>query len=588
MEPRVTKRERKLHLSYELPHRVHCTRLYPVKSSNGSTVIIYGHDRGIRILWRGGRVPREPLEQAQEANGIKSTDIVVVDSDDVKPSATEGLVDTSIDEKEELDPDCPYPSIISEVDVDVGAAVLHLAVPSLPLSIQQSSPLFNSHALVALACSNGQTVVINVPLTPPRDATIRELPQYILESRIDLPQSTTLCRSLAVHVHIAVDDDNAETVHSSCSLLVASVAETLHIAKLPIVTGQLPQESDARMIEHRLEHLGKKVNFHPSSHSSQVLVTDVSGAVRVFDPTATQSTSYRPGSRDSAHPDQTQSQGLGRWTVSFNSAYVRDAHAFPRRKQVLDAAWILSGRAVLMLLEDGEWGIWDVSGSLKGGKGIQDFVLRGYLGSVGTESVPVAQQKKGSSKLAPMTPNTRKAKAEDLFAGPTKVAGVAPNGFISITQSTTRTGQSDESVLMNFGSELYSIPSLQTFWQRSTATTSSGALYSSGLTHLSDINLMGENITSTAQFGANSSSANLGQMNTQRDILVSAEHRLIILQNLRPPTPSRALFQKAVEQPTARDQRMLDAGELDVGGMDRMLDNLANNTNHPRRVGFAH
>lgn len=559
-----------------------------MKASNGSTVIIYGHDRGIRILWRGGRVPTEPLEQAQKKNGTQSTDIIVIDSDDEEAPAAEGQGDTSGDQEEDLDPDCPYPSIISEVDVDVGAAVLHLAVPSLPLSVQQSSPLFSSHALVALGCSNGQTMVINVPLTPPKDTTIRELPQHILESRIDLPQSTTLCRSLAVHVHTTVEDDYNEPTDPNCSLLIATLAETLRIARLPIVAGQLPQESDAKMIECRLEHLGKKVGFHPSSHSSQVLVTDISGAVRVFDPTATQSTSYRPGSRDSTHLDQTQSQGIGRWTVAFNSAYVRDTHAFPRRKQVLDAAWILSGRAVLMLLEDGEWGIWDVTGSLKSGKSIQDFVLRGYLGSAATESAQLAQQKKGSSKLAPMTPNTRKAKAEDLFAGPAKVAGVAPNGLISTTQSTTRTGQTDESVLINFGSDLYSIPSLQTFWQRSTNTTSSGALYSSGLTHLSDINLMSENITSTAQFGANSSSANLGQMNTQRDILVSAEHRLIILQNLRPPTPSRALFQKATEQPTARDQRMLDAGELDVGGMDRMLDSLANGDNRPRRVGFAH
>lgn len=69
-------------------------------------------------------------------------------------------------------------------------------------------------------------------------------------------------------------------------------------------------------------------------------------------------------------------------------------------------------------------------------------------------------------------------------------------------------------------------------------------------------------------------------MNTQKDLLVSAEHRLIISQQLRSPT--KRLFQQAlVERPANRDQQMLDVGE-----MDRMLDDMADE-NRPKRVGFA-
>lgn len=103
---------------------------------------------------------------------------------------------------------------------------------------------------------------------------------------------------------------------------------------------------------------------------------------------------------------------------------------------------------------------------------------------------------------------------------------------------------------------------------------------------------MNENITSISQFSAKVSSSGLGQMNTPRDFLISAEHRFIIHQSTRPPAASKGLFEKALATaaaaPTDRDQRMLDAGELDVGGMDRMLDSMANaGAARTRRVGFA-
>ena len=75
-------------------------------------------------------------------------------------------------------------------------------------------------------------------------------------------------------------------------------------------------------------------------------------------------------------------------------------------------------------------------------------------------------------------------------------------------------------------------------------------------------------------------------MNMQKDLLVSAEHRFVILQSLRPPVAARQLFQQPAERPALQDQLMLDAGELDVGGMDRMLNSMAAD-GRTRRVGFA-
>jgi len=69
------------------------------------------------------------------------------------------------DEDEELDPDCPYPRMIEEADVDLNLDVLHLAIPFL--STQSSfhvAGLLSAHGVVAVACSDGSQRVLTFPL----------------------------------------------------------------------------------------------------------------------------------------------------------------------------------------------------------------------------------------------------------------------------------------------------------------------------------------------------------------------------------------------------------------------------------------
>ena len=190
-----------------------------------------------------------------------------------------------------------------------------------------------------------------------------------------------------------------------------------------------------------------------------------------------------------------------------------------------------------------------------------------------------------------MTPNTRKTKSQNFFSGAPKAPGAVAKGGICVAGNDTVTGQNDESVMLWYDGEVYNIPNMQLFWHRSLNVSNSGTggLYAApGLSHITDVNLMNENITSISQFSAKSSSSGLGQMNTTRDFLVSAEHRFIIHQATRPPVPARGLFEKATTAAPSndRDQRMLDAGELDIGGMDRLLDSMANGA-RTRKVGFA-
>jgi len=484
-------------------------------------------------------------------------------------------------------------SIIEDVEIGLEAGVLDLAVPSISASVwPQAAGVLRRRAVLAVALADGTQRVISVSLTPPTDNTTRAFLKEVRTSQIMLPGPGSICRAIAMKATTHIESAAADV--TDWHLIVAAASDSLSVSRISFSGQALGLDSSSLAtrtigLPYRATHL----SFTPSMRAAQLLLVNTTGEVHLLDPMdGLDADQVHSSSSESALRLPPTTNDTGRWLMTFHTPLVQGRPGRARRKCILSAEYVLTGKAILVLLEDGEWGIWDVAGPSQPGRSAEDFVLRGFLGlSSAAESAEPSDPKRGGSKLAPMTPNTRKAKAENLFAGTPKVAGMTAKGGISVTQNSFRTGQTDESVVMWYGSDVYTIPSLQAFWQRSTAGSGGGfgSLYSPGLTHITDINLMNEAITSISQFGSKSSSNSLGQMNTQRDLLVSAEHRFIILQSTRPPTPAKALFQQAVaERPTSRDQRMLDAGDLDIGGMDRMLDSMANDDARPRRVGFAH
>ncbi|KAK5172956.1 uncharacterized protein LTR77_003078 [Saxophila tyrrhenica] len=582
LEPRISKREKKLQLNYELPTCIHCSAIYPIPAPNGSDVIIYGHERGIRVIWRGGR-RRKQRANPPKTNGA-SNEVILLDSDDEgqqnqdeAPKAQDQYEDTEDDE----DPDCSYPPIIQEVDLEHGSPVLSIAVPAItPAAISQLPQYAQTHIIVTQACANGGIVVTAIGLQPPTEAEKRNGSFQIDEEW--LAEGGSIARSLAVRI------SHNQEHHHGCQILVATAGENLSLWSVAV--------SQRRSNPKRLLHQPRstfKVAFPSSRSQGHLLTSERSGAVRMLDHTENRLADGRPESRGSASGPTSGNQAPGRWFMSYCTPFHSSSggHSLARRKNILDTAWVLSARAILVLLEDGEWGVWDMRGASSGNKSPEEFALHGYLGaSSSTELAEAGKQKKGGARLAPMTPNTRRTKSENLFSGPEKVQGVAPSGGISVSPINTRSGAVDESIVMWYNNEIYSITSMQTFWQRSSNPTNSasgfGSLYTPGLTHITDINLMNENITSISQFASRSTSSSTGQMNVPRDILVSTESRFIILQHQASPTAKRGLFQQVAQQPTMQDQRMLDAGELDLGGMDRLLDGMATG-GRTRKVGFA-
>ncbi|KXT15519.1 hypothetical protein AC579_3382 [Pseudocercospora musae] len=582
VQPRVTKREKKLHLSYELPHRIHCSLISPLTAPNGSTLILFGHKTGLRVLWRGGRRRRQnAAAHAKGTNGM----LDLLDDDEFEEA------------EEEQDPDCPYPSIIEDLNVDFGSAdkpvaALHLATTSI--ADNTAAPhVLKSSAIVAAASSDGKLRVLQIPLMPPADEAKERASREIVTSAIELDLGAyhiaNLPASLAVKFlareHQRSNALIAPNDHVEGFLLVVSAGRTLRTWTIPVTADAIVRDDAENLHTLSLPSPAISVSLHPSPRSSQLLLVDATSAVRMYEPLASPAPRRRPGSSDSTSLLSTTASTPGRWITTFHPAFQppRDASAvsvaFSRRKKVLDAKWILGGRGALALLEDGEWGIWDVMSPPKG-KSVEEFALNGFLDTAArTETAEPAKQRQGAARLAPSTPNTRKAKQDQLFSGTPKTpSNVAPRGGISISPYSIKAGAGDESVILWYNGQIYSIASIGRFWQQGT----SGGLYSSSLTHIPNINLMQENVTSISQFASKTAGSGIGSMNTQRDLLVSAEHRAIILQSTRPPTPSRQLFH-AAERPVSRDQQMLEYGELDLDGIDNMLDSMAAPA---RRVDF--
>lgn len=650
-------------LRYELPHRVHASARYPVTAPNGSSILLYACDTGIGILWRGGRplaktVPRPtPPPQLARLNGSGDDAIMIIDSDDengnasapaASPTALEAAFD---DEAAELDPEQPYPSVVQQVCLALGTAVLHIAVPPVPAvsplrPAETVPPVFGSKMVFAVVCADCTTRVITLPLNPPPDAAKQQRLNFKsqigeevikIHGHQSIPKGVTITWTARGETSFPGDgedamdlDDEADAtatpgrrrrkqqlrsrsnthsteVQAGFDLLVASHSSELG-GLLKIWRFELTAASPNfahPIAPYRTLYLSKpasRIAFntanYPKQRHSHLLVTDFAGLVRVYNPFTTPDHKRRTGGIQN---DQ------GSFIATFRSNFesVKNSTLTPpvlaRRKAIIDAAWTSDGHHILVLLADGEWGIWDVDRSgLSPPVDPSAFSLRGFVGTSDMESSTsgVSSPKRGArNTLAPMTPNTRRRKEENLFQGSSSRSTATPQGGISVTSSLSASGgASEESVLIWYGSELYRIADLAKFWAR-TASADRGAARSGPGLQSQYVSLFGEAITSVSQFDITPQAA---RMAIARDILISTEHRLIISTSTSqsPGQDFNAISaQRQQDDDFTRkvDQALLSRGELDLGGVDRLLENMEGSSTvtrtltmgGPRKVLFA-
>jgi hypothetical protein len=647
--------------------------VYPVTAPNGSTIILYGHETGVGVLWRGGRplkkaapapAPKQKPKPPPKVNGTSNANdsIMIIDSDDDAPSAqssTPALPEAEFeDEDEELDPDHPYPSIIQQLRLSLNTEVLHIAVPQVPavsaLRLADTVPaIFSRKIVFAVACADYSVRVITLPLSPPSD-TAKESPfsaksqwgEEVLKvpthaGHQSIPRGVAMTwtsRSEPTFEEESGDEmDVDETTDAGTAparrrtrrrpsrsqsgrradegwdLLVAShsaeLGGLLKIWRFGLAETSVTTTPPIKAYQSvSLRRIATKVAFssaqYPKRRHSQLLITDAAGNARIYDPFASSNRNRQAARTAGTRPEPGSFVALFRTTFEHTKSNWPTPPVLAARKPILDAAWASDGHHILAILADGEWGIWDVDRS--GPSPPSDpsaFSIRGFVVTESSRSAggPSSPKRNSRSTLAPMTPNTRRTKEEALFQGVSTGSSVPCRGGVSVASLPSTTGgASEDSVVLWYGSEAFRIPNLEKFWARAASgNNKGGSLPAPGLTPLHGLALLGEAITSVNQLDTTIREARLA---IPRHVLISTDHRLIITLNTTQPLGrdlNAAFAKEQAEEVEARrtDQALLARGELDLGGMGRLLEDMegSGTTNgqrsmvlgNPRKVLFA-
>lgn len=613
---------------------MHVSAIYPVRAPNGSTIILYGSDSGVGILWRGGRALRQTAPAAKAPSKVNGTSdaIMIIDSDDDEPTKASStpLPQAEFEqEEEEMDPDYPYPSIVQQLRLPLNTEVLHIAVPRVPKTSEllpgETIPsIFREKMIFSVACSDYSVRVVTLPLSPPPDAIkerpwnskslygedVIKIPTYAGHQTIPTGVAMTWTSrgapggAAASDTAMDLDENDDETIPSGrrsprkkraplqpgsakdtegFDLLVASHSAELggllkiwrfNLTETVVKAANPIAPSHTVTLPKPASKIAFNTAHYPKPRHSQLLIADSAGSLRVYDPHASRKRNASSGT-------------TGAFVALFRTRYENvkpsgmAAPILASRKPILDAAWVSEGESILALLADGEWGIWDMKHKPSSSTDPSAFVLRNFVGTSESEktnsgaSSPKSRSSRAS--LVPMTPNTRRRKEETLFQGSSSTTAPLRAGVTVASLSSSNGQAAEESVVIWYGKEVYRLTDLAKFRSRAAASNTGNSLPGPGLLQLHDVPLLGESIVSACQFDITARDA---RMAVPREILLLAEYRLIISTTTSLPSDRNAtlLSQRGnVEEDTTKrsDQALLAQGELGIDGMQRLLDDMS-------------
>ncbi|KAI1339898.1 hypothetical protein F5Y15DRAFT_72381 [Xylariaceae sp. FL0016] len=571
--PRVRRTAQNTQFTYNLPRRIHTIQTYPVLSPQGATVLIYGHESGVTVIWRGGRKlkPEESESGSKnKQNGRAEPDaIMIIDSDDEGADGKEPFVDKPQFE-DTLDLDIQYPEFVQTLDLEFGTAVNHVAtLPMTPCSADdasfEGSDILKEKIVFAASCATRDTFLVTLPLVPPSPASKarEELHESLLAGRVGSGKwgetmtrlsgqekssdglAMILAGSRTTPRRSKSSDRSRSTSKALPRVVVAAhsreASGTLRLWEIPFETAT---KNGAPIEPFQTEYLPKplsSVAFNPT-FPSQLLCNASSDAVRIYDYTL----ASMPPDDLSEGPFPSQ----GSWLISLYPPFVRPSSS---RKPILAASWVAHGRAVLVLLADGQWGIWDIDGVSPQGSGLlgkhssgirgdalTGFNVSGYVEGTSPLRNPASRISGANSEFVPMTPHSRRDAMSTAY-GPERLASV--RGSITVSPlPATATTTADESVTLWIGSaeHVFVIPGLLKFWDAQIRKGAGGGvnLFSGAqptrMVRLSDlaVGLMGERCTDVGaivRFSQNGGLAPPDGEGLPVDVLVCGESRLVIV-----------------------------------------------------------
>lgn len=557
---------------------------------------------------------------------------MIIDSDEEDaPGAPTSQEEPSYDfstEESEVDPAFPFEPILRQVDIPLGSRVLDVAVPrALPDEARSALDPFPVIAkdtiFVAAVCSDLSTRVVTLPLVPPhpaqKDPKSWKIQKVTLNAGVthqDIPRGVSLtftCQESGDEEDRRKSRGRAEGSGKWDVLVATHSSEgsgALLVHRIP-----LSEESSGKTVLYRLveEELvsqrrtlpspAQTIAFNPSSYPSarhsSLLVAFHSGCVKVYSCFSVRKSAPKSGRRGSNTQDEYETIDMeGRWLISLYPGFEQGSTGLIRRKTIIDADWVLGGRAVMVLLADGEWGVWDIEGAGPGttkgplhrqsnvqgvtGGSLTTYAVSGRIVAPLTNTQSDVEQR---SRFAPMTPSTRRVREDTLLKGSMTAASPSLRGQISVCQTNVSHELPDESILLRHGQHSAVIPSLLSLWRNAVkATGTFDASNRCRVTPFQVVNLMGENFQALGHLPAPARRSR-GAEPHKFDILVAAEHQIVILAPRLVESDEIATTTKPEVEAEA-DQMMLRRGELDVEGMGRLLNGMASGTGS-LRVGTS-
>jgi hypothetical protein len=429
---------------------------------------------------------------------------MVIDSNDEAPAAS-AFVDKP--EFQDSPPaDTSVPEIIQTLDLALGTAVLHVATLPMPSCAAEDAAwngasILKNTIVFAVTCATTDVYLVTLPLTPPsHESKARpELRQSLLagnagtgvwgetltlltgQSRPSGGLALTLVKSKPGSRSRSLERAAAQAAPGTRAIVAAHSREASGILRFWDVALDAQPGTINRVEPFQTEYLPSPltaITFNPT-HISQLLTVTSSQAVRIYD----YATAALPLDDASDGPYPTQ----GSWLLSLYAPFARGPSMSTARKPIVGAEWIAHGRAVLALLADGQWGIWDIDGASPSASGsgglfskanaglrgssITNFCVSGHLEGTSPLRNPATQKSPAASgatgEFVPMTPHTRRdAVASAIAGGSERLATV--RGGVTVAQLVLQgTGPGEESAVLWLGGTdpvVSVIPVISRFW----------------------------------------------------------------------------------------------------------------------------
>ena len=551
---------------------------------------------------------------------------MIIDSDEEEEPESvqeEPTYEFSLEESE-VDPAAPYEEILRQIDIPLGSRVLDVAVPRVLPEEARSPldpfpPILRNTIVVSVVCSDLSTKVVTLPLVPPHPAQtdskswrIQTLTVNGATTHQDIPRGVSL--TFTCHEFEEEQDQRKSRGrfgnYGKWDLLVATHSAegcgALLLNRIPIRESSgsfrlLDEEiiSQRRLLPAPAQTIAFNPSTWPSIRHANLLVAFHSGCVKIYSCFSVKKASKPTRRASMPQEDYETIDTEGRWLITLYPGFEQGPAGIPRRKTIIDADWVLGGRAVMVLLEDGEWGVWDIEGAGPGAakgplhrqtsiQGVTGGSLTTYAvcGRIMTPPSNSNSETEQRPRFAPMTPSTRRVREDGLLKGSMTTASPSHRGQISVLQTNSSSDVlPDEAILLRHGRQSAIITSLLSLWRN--AVKSTGTFDASNRCRLSpfqDVNLMGQNFQAIGHLPAPTRRSRQAEKQSF-DVLVAAEYQLTILApRLKEPDYEESKPAVKQEETDETDQLMLRRGELDVEGMGRLLNGMAGGS-APLRMG---